>query len=343
MKRISGALLTISLAGCTLFPGTPSVPGVSGRVDFGDGYKAQATMADIAIAATVSLIDANTNNTVSSTITDSGGSFNMYFQGWSPTDGNVYYFEAVKGLGNNKAGNSAARVRTMARFSGGNWEGIAIGQSIWLSQTTTALSVIASLRGPATVAPTSLIQRLLRNTPDTSIEPHTNETFSASGTGISNADFHQVFGLVRDVLTQNADPLARIVYEDSTYKMIETPGGGGNPGPEPSPTPTPTPTPPPLSGTPPTFTGLTPAEGVIGMEVLIYGTDFAATNSDNTVSFNGTKTKPISSSPTFLRVKVPSGATTGDVLVVTPSGTSSAKVFTVKPAGQYDFGGSIGM
>lgn len=345
MKRICGALLMISLAGCTAHPGTPSAPGVTGQVDFGDSMKTQASMADVAIRATVSLIDASTNDTVSSTITTSSGTFSMTFLGWAPSEGGVYYFEAMKGLGNNQAGNSAARVRTMARYSGGTWQSIAIGNSIWLSRTTTAVSVIASLRGPAVVPPTSLIQKLLRETPDTSIEPHTPETLSVSGTGISTADFHQVYGLVSDVLEADHDPMARIVYENSAFKLKE---GTNNPNPGPSPTPTPTPEPegsptppPPPPGIPPTLLTLAPAEGLIGSEVWLFGDNFAPANADNRVTFNGVAATLVSSSPTKLLVTVPIGATTGNVLVITPTGTSSARTFTVTSGGTYDIPGSV--
>jgi hypothetical protein len=344
MRRISGALLTISLAACTVYPGTSNVPGVTGQVDFGDNLTIQASMADVAIRATVSLIDASTNNTVSSTITDAGGAFNMTFLGWAPSEGGIYYFEAMKGLGNNQAGNSAARVRTMARYSGGSWQSIAIGSGIWLSRTTTAISTIASLRGSGVVPPSGVIQKLLRETPDSSIEPHTPETLSTAGTGITNADFHLVYGLVTDVLTANEDPMARIVYDGGAYKKTE--GGGPAPTPSPSPTPTPdgSPTPTPATpppGTPPSLLTLAPQEGLVGTQVTLLGENFATTNASNSVSFNGTMTTPLSSSPTKLIVAVPTGATTGNVLVITSTGTSSARPFTVNAPNSTDIGGSM--
>jgi hypothetical protein len=77
----------------------------------------------------------------------------------------------------------------------------------------------------------------------------------------------------------------------------------------------------------------TPASGVAGNQVTIYGTGFSATAGQNTVTFNGVAATVTSSTATRIVTSVPSGATTGAIAVISPSGsaTSSAS-FTVGSA-----------
>jgi len=82
-------------------------------------------------------------------------------------------------------------------------------------------------------------------------------------------------------------------------------------------------------GTPPTISYTTPVNGPVGTSVTIFGNYFGATQSSSTVEFNGTAAAPTSWSNTQIVVPVPTGATTGSV-VVTVGGVASNKVsFTV--------------
>jgi len=74
----------------------------------------------------------------------------------------------------------------------------------------------------------------------------------------------------------------------------------------------------------------TPDKGPIGASVIIYGTGFSATPSDNTVKFNGTTATVTASTATQISTTVPVGATTG-LLTVTTAGitASSSTPFTV--------------
>ena len=75
---------------------------------------------------------------------------------------------------------------------------------------------------------------------------------------------------------------------------------------------------------------MTPSSGPIGAQVLIYGTAFSATPSQNTVTFNGVAAAVSSSSATQIVTTVPSGATTGSIKVVSPSGSATSSLaFTV--------------
>src|SRR5208283_2279228 len=69
------------------------------------------------------------------------------------------------------------------------------------------------------------------------------------------------------------------------------------------------------SGTAPSITNVNPSSGAVGTSVTITGTNFGATQGTSTVKFNGTAGTPTSWSATSIVVPVPSGATTGNVIV----------------------------
>jgi hypothetical protein len=84
-----------------------------------------------------------------------------------------------------------------------------------------------------------------------------------------------------------------------------------------------------VTSTAPNITNLNPAAGQVGTPVTITGMNFGATQGSSTVKFNGTSGAPTSWSATSIAVPVPTGATTGNV-VVTVSGVASNGVnFTV--------------
>jgi uncharacterized repeat protein (TIGR03803 family) len=77
------------------------------------------------------------------------------------------------------------------------------------------------------------------------------------------------------------------------------------------------------------FVKTLPAAGVVGEVVEILGTNLNGTTS---VTFNGTPAMILKDAPTVIYAKVPAGATTGKVQVVTPSGTLTSNVaFEVAP------------
>src|SRR4051794_20168381 len=79
----------------------------------------------------------------------------------------------------------------------------------------------------------------------------------------------------------------------------------------------------------PAITSLTPASGAVGTSVVIAGSGFATTPS--TVSFNGVPASPTAWSDTSITVKVPSGATTGNVTVTVGGVASAGVIFVVSP------------
>lgn len=80
------------------------------------------------------------------------------------------------------------------------------------------------------------------------------------------------------------------------------------------------------------ITSFTPAE-IIGALVTINGTGFSTTASNNIVEFNGTLATVVNSTPTTLKVVVPSGATSGLITVTVNGGQKaiSATNFAVIP------------
>jgi hypothetical protein len=77
------------------------------------------------------------------------------------------------------------------------------------------------------------------------------------------------------------------------------------------------------------ISGLTPQEGPIGTSVTILGSGFGASQGSSTVTFNGVLATPTAWSKTAIRVPVPSGATTGPVIVCVAGKCASAGKFTV--------------
>lgn len=82
-------------------------------------------------------------------------------------------------------------------------------------------------------------------------------------------------------------------------------------------------------GNAPYISGLSVASGPVGTAVTITGTHFGATQGSSTVTFNGKAATPTSWSDTSIAAPVPSGATTGLVLVTVGSVASNGSTFTV--------------
>ena len=80
---------------------------------------------------------------------------------------------------------------------------------------------------------------------------------------------------------------------------------------------------------PPSITSLTPNTGAVGTPVTISGANFGAAQGTNTVTFNGITATATSWSATSIAVTVPSGATTGNVVVTAGGQASNSLTFTV--------------
>jgi len=79
----------------------------------------------------------------------------------------------------------------------------------------------------------------------------------------------------------------------------------------------------------PSIMTLAPTSGPVGMSVTITGANFGAAQGTSTVSFNGTIATPTGWSATSIVAAVPSGATTGNVVVTVAGVASNGVSFTV--------------
>lgn len=88
-----------------------------------------------------------------------------------------------------------------------------------------------------------------------------------------------------------------------------------------------------LSLAAPTITTLSPTSGAVGTLVTITGTNFGSSRGTSTVKFNGTTVTSFGSwSATSIKATVPTGATTGNVVVNVSGVDSNGSAFTVVPA-----------
>ena len=80
----------------------------------------------------------------------------------------------------------------------------------------------------------------------------------------------------------------------------------------------------------PSITSVTPSTGQVGSSTSIAGTNFGAPQGSSTVTFNGTVATPAAWSDTNIDVTVPTGATSGPVVVTVSGLASNGMAFTVE-------------
>lgn len=279
---------------------------IRGRVYF-PGYVVQATIGDVATAATVSLIDPRDNRTRATALTDSKGAFNLPVN-LIPAPGTVYFLEGVKGLGNNAVGKDALRVRTLIQFKDGQWSGIGNAPGIIISTATTAISALVGLhQGFAPIDPAAVIRTVRHGVPSGGLP----DTFDAGSTGLTEAEFGEAYGLVQKALIGNHDPIDGIVYTGTGFAL--KPGISTEP-------------------TGPVLAGVDPALASEGDAISISGTGFSSFPGDNSVVFTPSVAgEVLDAAPTRLRVRVPAGAKSGN-LVVTVGGIGATASFNVIPS-----------
>src|SRR6266487_2970303 len=79
----------------------------------------------------------------------------------------------------------------------------------------------------------------------------------------------------------------------------------------------------------PTVSGLSPSSGIVADAITITGAGFGASQGTSTVTFNGATATPSSWSVASITVPVPSGATSGPVVVTVGGVASNGAVFSV--------------
>jgi hypothetical protein len=83
-----------------------------------------------------------------------------------------------------------------------------------------------------------------------------------------------------------------------------------------------------------TITSISPTSGTVGTVVTITGTNLKDPENLGAIEFNGTGAPAITESATQIETKVPSGATTGDILVYSGGVPARSQTFTVIPGPQ---------
>lgn len=301
LRTALSLLVAAALLSCAS-PLSLDAPTIHGVVYFQDpGYRTQATLEEIASSATVSLIDTSRNVTVASTLTNEQGGFSLSLPRWRPVEGQTYYLEAIKGLGNNVAGRDAVRLRTLVRSRPDTgWMSITGSGATVISKSTTTISTVASLKGGTRVDPDLLIGSLsVGASGSTAIPP---DTFNGTA-NFDASEFEAVWRFVDSAVTQGVDPLANIAWDSGTNTFtLATPFG-------------------------PYIRALNPNSGSPGSEIVLEGLRFLADTASNSVYFNGVPATVVSATTTALRVRIPANASTGYVHVTTSLGSSNLAAF----------------
>ena len=81
--------------------------------------------------------------------------------------------------------------------------------------------------------------------------------------------------------------------------------------------------------TTPYISNYTPTSGGVGQSVSIYGSNFGSSQGSSTVKFNGTTATVNNWSNIYISASVPSGATTGNIVVSVGGTGSNGVAFTV--------------
>lgn len=301
---------------------------IEGTVDFADHRRVQTTLNTIATGATVALIRVSNGETVGTALTDSRGTFRMRItNGYKAVAKELYYIEAFKGLsiggsGDNAVGGSLARVRTIAEWTGSYWATLtgAVG-GVAINQTTTALSIVVSLRSAPGFGPAIDARQLLQSValgtaqdgyPDSITLP---ASFTSGDHPILPLSLvHRTIDLVADALAKNRDPLRWIALSssDPDHNTVMLPDA------------------------PFTISGLKPNLAAPGDPIVVVGSNFGDTPAANQVTFTDPSGATVSATVTAvspdmsqLTVTVPPTAVTGPITLTLKGKTLPGPMFNL--------------
>jgi len=321
---VSGCVSTSSLPRADVWgriEGRVLWPGASVR-------QTQATYADVASAATVSLMEITVqgsgatatavSTTVATTVTNATGGFSLNIPGFKPKDTSTYIFEAVKGLASNSVNNDAVRLRTYLKPQSGGWLSLTSMNParpvVYISEGTTAIAIMYGLR-PGGVDPMGFMGTIQAGVPDSSVAPTSGDTYTipTTGSGWPNQDeFHKTSDLVRRAVEGDTDPITAVQFSTGGSFFVKT-------------------------NQDPFVETLSSYAAGFGAPIIVKGLRFDPVANKNTVYFGGETglaatidtSKP--NSVAELYVTVPSNAVSGGVLVRNAYGLSNAIQFTVIP------------
>lgn len=204
MKRTLTAFAALSLVSAChaapLAPLTASVPVLRGHVDF-PGYAVQATSSNIAMKATVSLIDSSGVARMGGT-TDSFGNFTLYQSTipFAPQPGQVYTLNVTRRYTNG----ALMTLKTVVKCQTGSWDSIT-GTTVSVNVTTTG--VVNFDDKNADVGPADLIGKVDMSIP-------ANPVISAIGTH-GAVEISDYVTDVNTALSNDADPSGPLTYHGS--------------------------------------------------------------------------------------------------------------------------------
>lgn len=289
----------LMLAACAS-PGPVMRFELHGTVHFPVGRATQAGVGDVAIAATISLIDPSSDQTIATTLTNPDATFFLSAAKLQLAEGRIYYLEAVKGLSSNRAGSDAARLRNLVRYrKATGWQAIGTTDAS-LTLSTTALAAIAYLRAgtPEAVDPDALIGTLASGASD---------VFASAGTGIAPSEYDQVLALATQALTADRDPLHSFRYSPATRAYMNV-----------------------MPAVPdlPAIAWLSPPGGSVGTLVAIHGVNLARGTPQ--VTLDGLPVALGAIADSQVAFTVPEGASTGILRLTTRVGSATTS-FSVIP------------
>jgi hypothetical protein len=175
---------------------------ITGQVDFSGSFKTMASLTDVAVGATVSLINPADNVTFATGLTDSNGSFILNVESQFSVN-QIFILEATKRIGG--PGNFGMAVRTFLKWTGSGWLSITT-PNILVNTKTTAISIMASTNPD--ISPNDVIGKLDRVN---------NESVLTPFGPVTDTSVNQVVALIGTALAQNQDPVSLIHFTGLEY------------------------------------------------------------------------------------------------------------------------------
>ena len=225
----------------------------------------------------------------------------------------IYYAENIKGGANTVTVSDT--VSGPFRFAILEYAGMATSGSLDVTATATGTSTLPASGNVSTTASGDLLLGAVATT--------NTRTFTA-GSGYNIEDFVPAEPNTKLITEDQIQPIAGTASASAMLGASDTWGavlgafkaaasGGAASG----------------GAAKPQITAISPTSGPVGSSVTITGTNFGSTQGTSTITFNGVAAKPTSWSATSITAPVPSGATTGNVVLTVGGLASNGITYTV--------------
>ncbi|MEB3237377.1 MAG: hypothetical protein VKO64_07115 [Candidatus Sericytochromatia bacterium] len=274
---------------------------LSGQVRFPQERQAQAYgIRDVALAATVSIIDMGSSETIATTLTNSQGEFNFTAEVTNKLALETpYILEAVKGLSSNAPGVAAVRVRTVFLKASTGFYSMSQG-ALAITPGTTALSIIAGFEG---IDGRLLIDIFLDDGYNLILVPNPD-------IGVTQAKYDTVNALARQAMGEDRDPVEAIILDAGVYKLK---GGAAS------------------AINELRLLAMSPNPAPEGGIVTLLGTKLQENGFQTTVKFGTLVTPVLETVANGIKVRVPVGATSGTLSAINASGNATMSINIIPP------------